>query len=312
MNRPCAPLKARTALPLLVLLAVLPSACEEPPEDVEAASDGPCGDVTRWADLSDEVAETSGVAASRTFPGVFWTHNDSGGDSAVFALDSTGAVLARVRVEGTANRDWEDIAVGPCDPGDDADCLFIGDLGDNSEARERVVVLRVPEPDPSTDSVTARTDRIHLAYPDGPRDAEALFVTDRGISIISKGRSSAVELFRMPPPYSEGMAGATVTLERVQQLAPPPTSVTAQVTAAAALPGDSLVVVRTYGALRFFLEGDTLRPFGPPADLEGAVQLQGEGVDFISAHRLVLTGEAGGRAAASIAAVRCTPEPAGN
>lgn len=301
---------AGAPLPWLVgalLVACALAGCEEPPEETDEVAEGPCGAVTQWAELPEEVEETSGVAASRQYPGVFWTHNDSGGDSAVFALDSTGAVLARVRVTGAMNRDWEDIAVGSCSPGEESDCLFIGDIGDNREARERVVVFRVPEPDPGADSVSRPADRIHLAYPDGPRDAEGLFVTAAGIHVVSKGRSSSVDLFRTAGPYStrrRATPGAD-TMQRVQRLAPPPTSVSAQVTAAA-VSGDSLVVLRSYGGLRFFVvAGDTLRPRGPTADLSGAVQMQGEGVDFIAGDRLVLTGEAGGRSPATLGVVRC-------
>lgn len=285
-----------------LLLAALALACTDPPPEAEVHVTGPCEAPVPWADLPHEVDETSGVAASRVYRGVFWTHNDSGGDSAIFAIDSTGAILARVRVRGATNRDWEDIAAGPCEPGAAADCLFVADLGDNLERRETVVVFRVPEPDPNSDTVTARADRLEMTFPDGPNDAEALYVTDAALQVVTKGRSRSVGLYRLPLPYDP----ASSVLTRVQQLAPPPTSISAQVTGAAISPDGRTVVIRTYSGLRFFEpDADSLRSVAATADFLGPAQPLGEGVDFIGAGRLVLTGEAGGRRPATIATVQC-------
>jgi hypothetical protein len=265
--------------------------------------DGVCDEPEISVVLPDDIAESSGIAASRTYPGVFWTHNDSGWDPDIFAVDSTGAILARVRVAGATNRDWEDIEAAPCNPGGSDPCLFIGDIGDNNERHARIGIYRIPEPNPWTDTVSARAVIFRGTYPDGPRDAEALFVTDQGIHIINKGRSHAVELFRLSPPYRPGR---TVPLTRLQQLAPPPTSVSAQVTAAAASTDQQRVVVRTYGGLQFYqIQGDTLAPHGRPAELVAPEQRQGEGVDFLDGHRYVLTSETQGPHPASLAIVRC-------
>ena len=273
-------------------------------EPAAATGNGVCDSPLTHVPLPAELEETSGVAASRAHPGVFWTHNDSGGDAVVFAVDSAGALLARVRVRGATNRDWEDIAIGPCEPGGGS-CLFVADIGDNSERHDRVAFYRVPEPDPATDSVTAAATVIRARYPGGPRDAEALFVTAAGIHVINKGRSHAIDLFRLAPPYSTRQIGE---LQRLQQVAPPPTSVSAQVTAAAASPDERHVVVRSYSGLRFFqVQDDTLAPWGRAADLVVPQQMQGEGVGWIDQHRLVLTSEAQSQRPPSIAVVRCDP-----
>lgn len=282
----------------------LAAACAPAPEnEVATHATGACEAPVSWGTLPDEVREASGVAASRVHAGVFWTHNDSGGDSAVFAIDSTGTLIGRVRIRGAGNRDWEDIAVAPCTPGAANDCLFIGDIGDNSELRERIIIYRVPEPDPRTDTVSRNADRIAAVFPGGARDAEALFVTDRGLHLVTKGRSQSIELYRLPPPYRTDRQGR---LLRVQEIAPPPTSVSAQVTAAAVSPDGRIVVIRTYSGLRFFdAAQDTLRPLGLAADFVWPAQPLGEGVDFTPDGRLVLTGEAAGRQPATIGATVC-------
>lgn len=293
-------MRAGPVLLVALVLACAPEAAEDGAVHVTGACEAP----VQWAELPAEVRETSGVAASRSHPGIFWTHNDSEGDSAVFALDSTGTVVGRVRVRGATNRDWEDIAVGPCSAGSGGDCLFIGDIGDNRERRQDIVVFMVREPEPGRDTVSQPAIRVEASYPDGGQDAEALYVTDRGIHLVTKGRTRSIELFRLPPPYTDGPGR---TLERLQALAPPPTSVSAQVTAAAASPDGRTVVLRTYSGLRFFEPaGDSLRRRSQ-ADFSGPAQPLGEGVDFMADGRLVLTGEAGGRVPATISAVRCDP-----
>src|SRR3954464_7281661 len=54
--------------------------------------------------------EASGLAPSHRMPGVLWTHNDSGGDPVLFAVNSDGSLRGRLRVDGVSNLDWEDIA----------------------------------------------------------------------------------------------------------------------------------------------------------------------------------------------------------
>lgn len=255
--------------------------------------------------LPQALRETSGVAVSRSHDGVFWSHNDSGGGAAVFAIDASGAIRARVRVASATNRDWEDIAIATCEPGAERDCLFIAETGDNDEKYGNVAVYRVPEPDPATDTVTGPADILRFTYPDGPRDAEGLFVTDAGIHVVSKGRSGAIELFRLPPPYRPG---TTTVIQRVQRLAPPPTSHSAQATAAAHDPDGGRVVIRTYAELRYFtVDADTLTPLGRAAESPAPSQLQGEAVDFLPGQRLLLTSESRGQGPASLAIVRCDP-----
>src|SRR3712207_9440411 len=68
--------------------------------------------------------------SSRRVAGLFWTHNDSGRDPVIFAVDAGGRLQGRFRVMGARNRDWEDAAMGPCAGG--GDCLY---LVDRSEER---------------------------------------------------------------------------------------------------------------------------------------------------------------------------------
>ena len=58
--------------------------------------------------VPDELRESSGLAISRTQPGVLWSHNDSGDGPNLYALDISGKLLGVFRVNGAMARDWED------------------------------------------------------------------------------------------------------------------------------------------------------------------------------------------------------------
>src|SRR5688500_5000966 len=173
---------------------------------VQASGDTcrPDGNLTTVPDL----AEGSGVAASRRVPGRLWTHNDSGSPM-LLALEAKGNATARVSVSGAAAGDWEAIAVGRCPAGS---CLYIGDIGDNEGERARITIFRVPEPDAA--ARTMAVDAVfHATYPDGAQDAEALLVSPEGrLFIVTKGEQRSVALYRFP---SDPRSGASVALERV-------------------------------------------------------------------------------------------------
>src|SRR3954467_6080334 len=54
------------------------------------------------------IREASGIVQSRRFPGIFWTHNDSGNPPALFAVRPDGSEDSEYSV-GAPNVDWEDI-----------------------------------------------------------------------------------------------------------------------------------------------------------------------------------------------------------
>jgi len=57
-----------------------------------------------------EINEASGIASSLKYPGLLYTHNDSGGEAAVYVLNQIGLMPAKIILKGIENRDWEDIA----------------------------------------------------------------------------------------------------------------------------------------------------------------------------------------------------------
>ena len=225
--------------------------------------------------VPEPIVEASGLAASPTNPGVLWTHNDSGGAAVLYALGAKARLRAALPLAGAANRDWEDLATGPGPPGGPG-FLYVADIGDNSGAWPSVPVLRVPEPTlarvvPGTILPAAQAATVELAYPDGPRNAEALVVDPKAgdLYVITKDDSRA-EVYRAPRPAFQG---ERVVLERRGRLP------FGGVTGASACPNGRTVLVRRYFALDAFVGpsvGRALRSAPEPRLVRG--EPQGEAV----------------------------------
>lgn len=257
--------------------------------DTAAISSEFCSVIEASAALPAELHESSGVALSRTSPGVLWSHNDSGGDAEVFAVELPGILNGRIPVAGAENRDWEDIALGKCPTGE---CLYIADIGDNSGQHESVTIYRVPEPKP-TATTTEQAEQLIFTYPGGPRDAEAVFVTTEGeLYVVSKGREGPAALYHYP---SDAQPGETVELEHVRDLSAGPLQIPDQVTAAGANPDGNWIAIRTYSTLHLYRTENLLDPSATldprSVDLTALDEGQGEGVDIRGNGVVVMTSE---------------------
>lgn len=140
---------------------------------------------------SSDLVEASGLALSRSTDGVLWAHNDSGDGPFLYAFGTDGEDLGSYEIPDAFTLDWEDIAVGP-GPDGTGSFLYVGDMGDNLGIRGGdVAVWRVPDIDPAElDGAFPESSSMVLSMPDGPYDAEALFVdpVDQKIYVATKSR----------------------------------------------------------------------------------------------------------------------------
>ncbi|MFC9950037.1 WD40 repeat domain-containing protein [Streptomyces prasinus] len=170
MRRPLAPFAAATAAALFAVPVLLVGALGAP----AAAADGDdAGEGNDSFTIQDpRITESSGLAASRLHPGVYWTHNDSDDGAYLYAVDSaTGETVARVTFTGVGSpRDVEAISIGP------GNRIFVGDIGDNLGGTwPHVWIYELPEPKELRDQ-TVRATQYVVTYSDGARDAESLVV----------------------------------------------------------------------------------------------------------------------------------------
>ena len=126
---------------------------------------------------STVLVEASGLAVSRASADVLWSHNDSRGGARLFAFDPAGTDLGTFDLPGIFAFDWEDVAAGP-GPDGTGKYLYVGDIGDNFAIRSgQITVFRVPDADPATlDESFTEVVSLPYKYPDGPHNAEAIFV----------------------------------------------------------------------------------------------------------------------------------------
>lgn len=207
---------------------------------------------------NDKIDESSGLAASAAYPGVFWTHNDSGGKARIFPIvpgkTPEGPGFAKgVKVKGAKNKDWETIAALP------GGKLAVGDTGNNWNRRDDLRVYIVPEPDPYRDKKVKAERVIRFRYPDQPVpgegkknfDCEAMFYRNGSLFLLTKHRDDdRTTLYRFPE-----LTAASVVLQRIADF-----PVGGRVTGADASPDGSQVAVVTIGSLWLFegIKGDDI------------------------------------------------------
>ena len=237
-----------------------------------------------------QVPELSGLAASQKHPGIFWGHNDSNNPFELFALDETGAVKATLTLTGSDPRDIEDIAVGPCAPGNKDSCIFLADTGDNFERRKEVRLFRLPEPASVADA-TLPVETLNFVYEDGAHDAESLIVDARSgqVGILTKTRASLGDLYSV-----EGLKpGATGKARKLGTLRVPD-DVDRLATAAALHPSGERLLVRTYTRVWELRRPDAkrLEDFvqAQVVEVPGASQAQSEAVTYLQDGRGYLLG----------------------
>ncbi|WP_268034450.1 hypothetical protein [Algoriphagus sp. PAP.12] len=130
--------------------------------------------------------EISGIAFSKLHPNLIYAQTDSGGEPAVYLLDSLGNELGKIMLKGVKNRDWEDIAVAE---GPDGKCyIYVAEIGDNAAVHPSVFIYKIPEPLSIREISEVKPEIMELEYPGGARDAETLLVDkqDGKIYILSK------------------------------------------------------------------------------------------------------------------------------
>ena len=196
------------------------------------------------------ISEISGIVKSATYPGVWWVHNDSGNDPALFAIDADGDPILPdwlkdsyqvgaekspkptwpgIEILQASNVDWEDIALADGK-------IYLCEMGNNGNARRDLGVYVLNEPNPHAVNVTRILNFIPIRYPDQKSfpaklwhfDCESLFVDQGKLYFITKHRAPGkinqlergAKLYRLDSQATD-QENELVLIERHAELAGP-------------------------------------------------------------------------------------------
>jgi hypothetical protein len=108
--------------------------------------------------LPEDVNETSGLIYE---DGYLWTINDSGGEPALYKIDTVdGSIDQIVTISDAVNIDWEALA-------QDENYIYIGDFGNNSGGRENLEIYKVNKADlPESENGSVTSELISFVYSD--------------------------------------------------------------------------------------------------------------------------------------------------
>lgn len=188
-----------------IALLVLAVASVSPNTRAFAADDNP---VRKIAEVTHPgLGEISGMARA-AMPGVYWVHNDSGDSARLFAIRADGSVVMPdyvrivnpeateadwpgLTIHGASNIDWEDIAVAD-------GIIYIGDVGNNVNARRDLGVYVVNEPTIRATFSARALRHQFIKYPDQGAypgkdwhfDCEAIFWDQGHLYFLTKHRQS--------------------------------------------------------------------------------------------------------------------------
>ncbi|MFI6285913.1 WD40 repeat domain-containing protein [Streptomyces sp. NPDC051018] len=252
------------AAALFLLLAATPAAASGSDSDSDFTIEDP------------RITESSGLAASRTHPGIYWTHNDQD-QPRVFAVDSkTGKTVATVTLQGVGTpRDMEAISIGPDGK------VYVGDIGDNKDGTwNHVWIYTFPEPEALRD-MSVQATQYTVKYADGPRNAEALMVHPKTgrVYIASKNEDSG-GLYEGPARLS---STKTNTFRRIGEVP--------WVTDGAFSPDGTRLVLRSYFSARGY-EWKNGR-LGDDYRVRAPMQGQSEAVTYTADGKALMFGSEG-------------------
>ncbi|MCE7068398.1 hypothetical protein [Dyadobacter sp. CY326] len=236
--------------------------------------------ISKIGKLPTIASESSGLAKS-TKPGLFLTHNDSGGKAALYEFDLSGKLALTKTVPDAVNVDWEDMT------SDAEGNYYIGDFGNNGIARKDFQIYKYADS-------TARTQKISFQYaaqhsvdrPDGRPtfDSESLFYYQKNLYIFSKnwGKNKFVKLYAMPAEPGNYTLTAKDSIQ-----------INSQVTAADVSPDGKTFALLTYGKILMFGITDNGIDFKKPLGCFRFVSKQNEALIFLNNTDMLVTNEQG-------------------
>ncbi|MGB0788802.1 MAG: hypothetical protein ACPGQR_04625, partial [Marinirhabdus sp.] len=163
------------------------------------------GKLTIVNSLPLSLREISGIEMTPQSP-LLWAIADSENEPVVYGYNPNNNQVERtIRLKGTANKDWEDIATSPDGR------LFVGDFGNNGNKRKDLVIYHIPPPS-TVKKATVKPIATHFSFEDQTEyppkkkdrnfDVEAFIFANNNFYLFTRNRSShfngLTKVYRVP------------------------------------------------------------------------------------------------------------------
>ncbi|MDF0707277.1 hypothetical protein [Flagellimonas okinawensis] len=172
-----------------------------------------CAQKTYWGELDklgkfpSKLKEVSGMEV--TEEGKIWVIEDSGNKDKIYRVDKDGDIKESLKIDHAKNQDWEDLTI------DKKGNLYVGDFGNNKNARKDLVIYKIPKDE--LDKKEPNADKIAFKYPqqkDFPPETDSLYFDTEGffhlndyLYIFTKNRTRPYSgkslIYRVPDKKGE-------------------------------------------------------------------------------------------------------------
>ncbi|MCP2042361.1 hypothetical protein [Pontibacter sp. HSC-36F09] len=236
--------------------------------------------VQRIGRLDTHIRESSGLAHATD--STFWTHPDSGSPAELYLFNLKGELLKTIPLP-IPNRDWEELAQ------DDKGNLYIGDFGNNANARRDLQVFKLQQEEMIVQDTMLFdfADQQDFPPPAQERnfDLEAFFYRADSLHFFTKSRARKGITRR----YTLPATGGAYTLPPQEEL-----RVSSAITAADSAPNGKDFALLGYGRLYLFEpENEQVQFSGKRYCLPLGRTGQAEALLYLSPTELLISNENG-------------------
>jgi hypothetical protein len=230
--------------------------------------------------LPIQINESSGLANIKS-KNTFLTHNDGGGFTELYEIDSLGNLISTMPIPFTKNNDWEDLA------SDENNHVFIGDFGNNTNIRTDLTIYKIDLKSEEKPEIITFNFGDQKDFPPTKEslnfDCEAMFFSNDSLYLFSKNRGEKhTKLYVLPskPGNYTVLPKASIYLK-------------ASITAADISPNGKQYALLSYGKVFLFEISDGRVDFSMPQYCIKAPMKQSEAITYMSDNELLITNEQG-------------------
>ncbi|MNK01438.1 hypothetical protein D3C87_192380 [compost metagenome] len=208
-----------------------------------------------------------------------WALEDSGNENKLYKIGNDGKSEAEITITNTVNTDWEELT------SDAEGNLYIGDFGNNDNARKDLVIYKIDKSRLTGRSVEA-SSKITFSYPEQTEfpskkstriyDCEAFFEHKGNFYLFTKNRSAKFDgsfsVYKVPNRAGDHKAvlmGSLKTCGIYKKCAVTAADISPDGTKAVLLTGDKVFVITNFGNDNFASGDMQMLELGHASQKEG-------------------------------------------